>query len=445
VTFSYRAGLVALTALLLGCTDGEVILDGVRQSPREAVIGEDAPGAEPLALGAGAAQPVAISLPAQQSNAEWSHRAGNAAHQPGNAAYSGNLTPVWSARIGQGDSRKNRISADPVVGAGRIYTLDSNSTVTATATSGATLWQADLTPAADRNGDASGGGLAFAEGRVFATTGFGELVALDAASGSIVWRQRFDVAVGGAPTVAGGQVYVVARDGSAWAIAAHDGRVVWQLPGAPTQAGVAGVSAPAVSGETVVFPFATGQLLGASTKDGSVTWVGFVAGKRLGRAYASVTDLTGDPVISGTTVYAGSASGRLLALDMKAGGLVWTANDGAESPVVVAGGAVFLVNDEDQLVRLDAGSGTEVWRIDLPYFTKDKDKRRKAIYAHYGPILAGGRLIVASSDGLIRAFDPASGKLIGQAAVSGGAASAPVVAGGTLYVVSKSGQLHAFR
>jgi len=52
---------------------------------------------------------------------------------------------------------------------------------------------------------------------------------------------------------------------------------------------------------------------------------------------------------------------------------------------------------------------------------------------------------VASSDGLIRQFDPASGALIGTIALPGGAASAPVVAGQTLYVISKTGQLHAFR
>jgi outer membrane protein assembly factor BamB len=445
VTVSYRVGLVALAALLSGCNDGELILQGTRLSPREAAIGVDASGQAALAVDAGAAQPVAISLPGQQNNAEWSHRAGNAAHQPGNAAYSGNLTPAWSARIGKGESRKNRITADPVVAGGRIFTMDSDATVTATTTSGATAWHTDLTPAADRDGDASGGGLAFGEGRVFATTGFGELVALDAATGAVAWRQKFDVAVGGAPTVVGGKVYVVARDGSAWAIGAADGRVAWQLSGAPTQAGVAGVSAPAVSGTTVVFPFASGQMVAADTKDGNMMWVGHVAGRRLGRAYASVTDLTGDPVIAGGAVYAGSASGRLVALDVSTGDLVWTAADGAESPVVVAGGAVFLVNDEDQLLRLDAASGAEVWRVDLPYFTKDRDKRRKAIVAHYGPILAGGRLIIASTDGSIRAFDPTSGKLIAQASLSGGAASAPVVAGGTLYVVSRSGQLHAFR
>lgn len=56
-----------------------------------------------------------------------------------------------------------------------------------------------------------------------------------------------------------------------------------------------------------------------------------------------------------------------------------------------------------------------------------------------------GRLFVASSDGVLRAFDPRSGGLVGQAAIPGGAATAPVVSGGTLYVTGQDGHLHAYR
>lgn len=439
MTLSRNCGYLALTALLLGCGEGELILSGERQVPREAVIGAEGEAPLPAAPVA-----VAIALPGQ-SGGDWTQVGGNAAHQHGNAAYSGALTPVWAANIGQGDSRKNRITATPVVAGGRIFTLDSTERVTATGTNGGTLWQADLTPAGDRSGDASGGGLAYADGRLFATTGFGELVALDPASGAVVWRQRFEAPVAGAPAAAGGKVFVVARDGSAWAVGAADGKIAWQLPGSATQAGIADGAAPAVTGDTVIFPFSTGQIAAADVSDGVPKWAGFVAGKRLGRAYASYSDLTGAPVVSGGAVYAGSAAGRLSATDMETGTALWSARDGATDPVVVAGGSVFLVNDEDQLLRLSAATGEEIWRIDLPYFTKDKDKRRKGIFAHYGPVLAGGRLITASSDGLLRSFDPASGALVGTAEIRGGAASGPVVSGGTLYVVSKSGQLLAFR
>lgn len=441
MTISRTMGLVALAALLAGCTKGEPILQGERLSPREAELALAAEGealtAEPVA--------VAIALPAQTASGEWTHVGGNPAHLAPNAAYSGALTRVWTANIGQGDSRKNRISADPVVSGGRVFTLDADATVTATGTNGGTLWQADLTPASDRAGDASGGGLAAGEGLLFVTTGFSELVALDPASGSVAWRQKFDTPVAGAPSVAGGRVFAVTRDGAAWALGARDGKIAWQVPSVQGRAGVAGGSAPAVSADTVVFPFGTGQLLAVDIAAGTPKWSGFAAGKRLGRAYAAYSDLTGEPVIAGQTVYAGSAAGRMAALDMATGAPAWTADDGAGNAVIVAGGSLFFVNDEDQLVRLDAATGEEIWRTDMPYFTKDKDKKRRDIHAHYGPVLAGGRIITASSDGVIRAFDPASGKLVGSADLPGGAASAPAVAGGTLYVVSKSGQLHAFR
>ena len=86
-----------------------------------------------------------------------------------------------------------------------------------------------------------------------------------------------------------------------------------------------------------------------------------------------------------------------------------------------------------------------IWAVDMPYFTNDKIKKRKGIYAHYGPVMAGGRIMVVSSDGLLRAFDPTDGTLAYTAEIPGGAAAQPAVAGGTLYVVGGNGQLHAFR
>ncbi len=428
---------LAVLALLAGCADREPILEGERLDPRAAVTGE-------VAIAAGQ-NPVPIGLPGASVNADWTHRAGNAAHRPVHAALSPSPAQMWAAPIGEGDGRKNRITAAPVVAGGRIFTLDANATVTATASNGATLWQTDLTPRTERSGDASGGGLAYGEGRVFATTGFGELVAIDPASGAVAWRQRFDAAVGGAPAVMDGRVYVVARDAAAWAVRASDGKIEFVLPGTPSPSAVAGASAPAVDARQTIFPFSSGQLVSVDRTNGTGLWIANVAGQRRGRAYAAHSDLTGDPVIADGVVYAGTSAGRLAALDADTGLTLWSVRDGATSPVVVAGGAVFFVNDEDQLMRLNASDGSTVWRIDMPYFTKDRDKRRRTIYAHYGPVLAGGRLVLASSDGLIRSFDPASGALVQTVDMGDGAAAAPAVAGGTLYVVTKSGRLRAFR
>jgi outer membrane protein assembly factor BamB len=103
------------------------------------------------------------------------------------------------------------------------------------------------------------------------------------------------------------------------------------------------------------------------------------------------------------------------------------------------------VNDLGQLVRLNARNGARIWAVDLPLRKERRFGRARSVYAHYGPILAGGRIFVGSSDGVLRAFDPRSGALVEQIEVPGGVATSPIVAGGTLYVVSGRGKLHAFR
>lgn len=441
MTAMLRLTMALAAALSLSaCGDRDVILPGERLDPL-AVTSPDGPAVEgPAPVGS-----TALSLAAPQTNGEWTHRAGNAAHQPGHVALGAGTQRIWTATIGQGNDRRHRIAADPVVGGGLVFTLDSRSTVTATAPNGGTVWTTDATPPGERRDSASGGGLAYEGGRIFVTTGFGQLVALDAATGGVLWRQRVGAPIGGGPAVQNGVVYVAARNSTGWAVRASDGRVQWQTSGTASEAGVMGVAAPAVHGNSVVFAFPSGQMLAADTATGGTLWTAQIAGTRPGRSIALIRDVTGDPVIAGGRVYGGTSSGRINAVDMQTGIEEWSSRDGANSPVVVAGGSIFAVNDQAELVRLDAGTGGVIWRVALPYFTDARVKRQDRIHAHLGPVLAGGRLFVASSDGVLRVFDPHSGQLVGQGAIPGGASAAPAVAGQTLYVVSRDGQLHAFR
>jgi len=453
VRISSKVGLLVLICLAAGCARRELVLEGERIGVRDALLESTAPDAtegEGSAEDQAAApvvqnQALPITLPAPQSNTDWTQVGGNSQHFIANPALGSALSQVWSVNIGAGDSRKFRISASPVVADGRVITLDAQSGVMAHSTGGAALWSADLTPPSDKSKDASGGGLAYGDGMVFVTTGFGALVALDAASGDTLWVQDTDSAVVGAPAYRDGVVYVVGRDNRAWAVNADDGRVRWQLPGTPSVSGMLGGAAPAFSDRAVIFPFASSELVAALPKSGIRVWGAAISGERRGRVYTTVTDITGDPVVANGTVYVGTQSGRTAAVSSASGTRIWTADEGAYSPVVPIGGSVFLVSDQAELLRLDGETGDRIWGIELPYFTKEKPKRRKAVFAHYGPVLAGGRLIVASDDGVIRQFSPEDGSLIGEIALRGGAAADPVVAGGTLYVISTGGQLHAFR
>lgn len=429
-----RRGLFIAFFALFACGDQEVLLEGERLDVR----GDPVPVEK-------VNRAVPLSLPRATVNRDWTHVGGNERHQLSHPALGTSLSLAWSVSIGQGNDRKHRITADPVVSNGRVFAMDSRARVTAVSTSGTPLWSVDLTPPNDDPDDGSGGGLAVAGNRVYATNGFGEVTALDVATGNELWRHDFDAGTSAPPTVSGGAVYVVTTNAAGWALSAETGRVLWQVFGAVGDRSSTGASAPVIAGPLVVFPFNSGQMVAAVAGTGGQAWAASVAGSRNGRAIASLTDLTGGPVFAGDRIYAGTYAGRAAAIDATTGRAAWQANEGAAGPLWLAAGDLFFVSDTNRLIRADAATGEIVWAQNLPLFTRERIRRRKAVFVHHGPVLAGGRLLLASDDGLLRQFNPVSGALTGTQALPDGAARNPVVAGRTLFIVTEAGQLLALR
>ncbi len=433
-----RFGLTAAALSLLvlsACEEPEVILPGAREDIRPTEDNEtiERRGAQP------------ISIPAQSRNATWPQSPGTSAFRTTNAALSATPQRIWSESIGKGDSRKQRITADPVVAGGLVFTLDSGANVAATTLQGQLAWTTDLIPPSEKDEDATGGGIAYSEGVLYVSSGFGRLTALDAKTGAIKWQKRLNATGSGSPLVSGGLLYVVAGDETGWAVNTKDGRIAWQLEATPSVGNILGSPAPVLADQFAVFAFGSGDVTASFRQGGIRRWNASVAGGRRGRAAAQIVDVTGGPMVSGNSIYIGNNSGRTVSFDVDTGERNWTALEGAADTVWPVGNSVFLISDRSQLVRLDASDGSVIWAQDLPGFVKDKPRRRGPIVAHYGPIMAGGRIVIASNDGYLRFYNPVDGALVHQVEVPGGATTAPVVAGQTLYVVSTKGELHAFR
>jgi len=435
--------LLGAAAFLAACAEPDVILPGAREDVRSVLQNDPTSEAEQLAFAGN--QNRAIALPAARVNADWTQSTGSPATRVSHPALGAAPVLQWAADIGEGDSRKYRITADPVVADGRIFTLDAQSLVTATSTSGATLWRADLRPARDQQGDATGGGLVVAQDTVYVSLGLGLLAAVDAATGATRWTQQLDASASGTPAVSGDLVYVTAGDSTGWAVNRADGTVVWQIGASADVSNVLGAPAPAVTEDLAIFAFGSGEVQAVFRQGGLNRWDASVLGSRPGRALSNISDVTAAPVVDAGKVYVGNQSGRIAALDLATGARLWTARDGAIGPVWPAGDSVFAISDLNELLRIDASDGAKIWGVPLPNFTDRRPRRQGSVVPHHGPIVAGGRVIVASGDGALRLFDPASGALAASIEIPGGATTAPVVAGATLYVVSARGQLLAYR
>lgn len=423
----------AIGALLAGCSEPEEVLRGPREEIRADII-KDVDN-----------QSRAFAAPKQVVNANWAQTPGLPSARTSNAALSALPQAVWSVNIGSGDSRKQRVTAAPIVADGRIYTLDSADKVSAVSSSGVILWQADIRPATDDEDHATGGGLAYENGVIYVSSGFGVLSALDASSGAEIWRQELEATGSGKPTVRDGLIYLVAGDETGWAIHAKDGRIAWTVEASPTVSNVLGAPAPVVTNDLAVFAFGSGDIVATFRKGGLRRWLAAVSGTRTGNAIAQIGDVTGAPFVVGNRMYVANQSGRTAAFDVRNGERIWTANEGATGPLWVAGDSVFQVSDRNRLIRIDADNGSVIWSVPLANYVKDKPRRRSEIVAHHGPILAGGLLVVASNDGFLRFFDPENGALVNTTEVNKGATTEPVVANNTLYVVTTQGDLVAYR
>ncbi len=154
-----RNGLTALAliAVLAGCQPKEVILTGERFDvtvPLDEVVTADGKPAASPPVQQNRSEPV--SLGGQVSLSEWTHRGSNIRHLAPHSAISASPGRIWTASIGEGNSRRYRIATAPVVAGGRIFTIDARSGLTATSTGGGTLWQTSLVPETDRGGEAAG-------------------------------------------------------------------------------------------------------------------------------------------------------------------------------------------------------------------------------------------------------------------------------------------------
>ena len=383
-----------------------------------------------------------IYLPKSKNYDSWTHRNGNSQHRIVHPSFSDDPKLVWKVGIGKGNSSKFRLTSDPVVSNNKIFVMNSGSVVFKISNMGLIEWKVNLTPPFDAESDTSAGGVAYGAGKLFATTGFGELFAISPDDGAILWKQRFKAPINSAPTIIDNQVFVITANGQAFAIDVDTGRIRWQQQSTLASATLLGGSSITSYGRLALLPFDSGELTAVLKDSGVRIWSASVSTTRKGSARSNINSVTSDPIVFKDIIYTANQGGRLIALDGSTGVRKWTDKDGSYSPIWVVDNSVFVVTDIADLKRLDRVTGDLIWSINLPKYP-NKKKRDKS-FAHFGPVLAGGKLWVASSDGFLRGFSPISGKILNQIPLSNGAASHPAIVNGVLYILNQRGQLLAF-
>jgi outer membrane protein assembly factor BamB len=384
-----------------------------------------------------------VVLPEPAVNSDWPQPFGSATHYIGHVELGDAPKRVWSASIGGGSNSSRKLLGQPIIVDGRIYTMDARARVSAhDAESGSSIWSTDIRPDGESDG-MLGAGLAYDDGVLFASSGFAEVVALDAKTGKEIWRRKISGPVRGAPAVGNGRIFVVSLDNVTHALSAKDGSVLWTHTGTTEAAGLLGGTSPALSEDTLVVAYSSGELFGLRASTGRQLWADFLSLPRRTSAVSDLNDIRASPVISGGRVYAIGNAGRMVSIAINSGIRVWDQRiSGVQTPWV-AGDVVYAVTTDNDLVCLTARDGRVRWVRALPKW-EDEDRKRDPI-SWAGPVLAGDRLILAGSNEVALSVSPYTGDLLGSIELPDAVLIPPVVANRTLYFLTDDGDLIAYR
>jgi outer membrane protein assembly factor BamB len=458
-----RLGVLLAAAMLLGgCTIMDDVNDWFTATHKSKLVGvrvpltsaDDTLKPDPDAV----KQPVV--LPAPFRNPDWPQPGGYSSNAMYHLEAPGPLKQIWSVNAGKGTDTDSAITATPVVGGGRIYVLDAEAHVYVFRLGdGHPIWDKRLAP---KNGTdmptlwgllgkhntvvpatGMGGGVAFDDGKIFVTSGFGQIVVMDAGNGHEIWRRDLVTPILNAPVVKDGRVFVSTHDNHLFAMAEADGRILWEHQGTTEPASILATTSVAVSGEFVVAPYSSGELYALRVQNGQTAWTDVLSHTGSVTAMSEIDAIAGRPVIDRDAVIATSQSGVTVAINRITGDRIWSRDVGSIQTPWVAGDFIYLVTTEAQVVCLTRKDGKIKWVHQLPQFGNPEKQRYPILWG--GPVLASNKLVLVSSDGYAEALSPYSGALLGRMELPAGSNVSPIVANGVMYVYTNDADLVALR
>ncbi|ATQ43273.1 PQQ-like beta-propeller repeat protein [Caulobacter mirabilis] len=361
---------------------------------------------------------------------------------------------AWRKGFGKGSNRALHLLAPPVYADGRIYVMDAEGEVAAVdARTGSVIWRKPPENRTRRDKQAFGGGVAYADGKVYVSSGYRYVARLDAATGALEWKTNSSAPIHGAPIVTQGRVYVVNTDNEMLTYDVATGTQAWTYQALVEPARILAASSPAAQGDTIVAGFASGEVVALRAGNGNDLWNNTLAKASRTSALSEIRDVAGRPVIYQGDVYAASHSGVFGAIDLRSGQSRWSLPIASITTPWPAGDVVYVISQAGEVICASRESGQVYWIKDLNagLATAKKSKlffgmaKQKVRPLFSGPILASDRLIVVSSDGRAIALNPKTGDFLKEINLGGPALVTPIAGGDTVYVVTDKAELVAIR
>lgn len=333
---------------------------------------------------------------------------------------------LWSVSTG-GGVEQQYLKLFPLIVENTIVVADRLGDVSAyNIKNGNMLWSTELDTVLS-------GGVGGDKNHLVLTSRNGHVILLDG-SGKLKWKVDASSEVLMPAQVAGNLVIIRSVDGRMSALNINDGRQVWTYKRDVPALSLRGNSQPIIKQGYIFNGLDNGRLVALDLLDGHVVFDIPVASPSGRSELERLVDIDGHSVIADDRLYMGSYQGRVVSIDIRRGQMVWSRKLSTYTGVEYTRSGLFISDDKDHIWALDTRNGATLWK-------QEKLTARQITR----PVAMKGTLVVADYEGYVHWLSPFDGHFVARVETDGsGVIVPPIVHNGRLYVITRDGELLAY-
>ena len=338
------------------------------------------------------------------------------------------IKKLWTHSAG-GGTNNERVKLIPFVIDGRLFVAQRNGVVKALdVETGRVVWSTDTDLPLS-------GGPGVGDGLVVVGTSNAKLVALDTESGEERWRVRVSSEILSVPKVASGIVVVHTIDGKIIGLDALDGTQAWLYNRSVPVLSLHGSSSPVISGDKAICGFANGKLAALDLVSGTLLWEAGITLPSGRTELERMVDIDATPLIMESVVYVATFQGELAAVSEATGVVLWRRKLSSHTGMAADWSRLYISDEADQVWAIDPDNGSALWKNNKLY--------RRQISA---PAVIGEYVIIGDFEGYLHWLSREDGRILARTRVGKKPiSSAPVVVDGVAYVYGDGGALAAVK
>ena len=335
---------------------------------------------------------------------------------------------LWSRDVGAGTDDQS-LNLEPQVDAGMVFVADGEGRVEAlTADGGSRQWEVDLDVPIS-------GGPGVGEGLVLVGTSDAEVIALDRETGEEQWRTRVSSEILSVPAASEGVVVVHTIDGKLFGLESTNGNRRWFYEREVPTLTLRGSGSPVLTGGAAYVGMAGGKLIALRVDNGNLVWDANVTIPSGRSELERLADIDGDPIVMRGGVFVATYQGQVAAIEQRSGRLAWQRKMSSYRGMAADGEGLYVADAEGVVWGLDPRSGAARWSQDAL-----KNRRLSNV------AVLDDLVVVGDFEGYLHWLDHNDGRMIARTRVG----SDPITTGlqvrdSTLYVLGDGGDLAAVR